>query len=56
MTGQIAADEMQVNLKTVYDYYGFRNEVCYVIVTNKENVIGGEWKNCPNRWISQIYQ
>ena len=28
MTGQIAADEMQVNLKTVYDYYVFFREVC----------------------------
>ena len=44
MTGQIVADEMEVNIKTVYDYYGFRREVCYVMVKNNENVIGGEGK------------
>ena len=41
---------MQVNLKTMFDYYGFRREVCYVIVTNNDNVIGGEGK------IVQIYE
>ena len=44
MTGQNAAGEMEVNKYTVYDYYGFCREVCYVIVTNSENVIGGEGK------------
>ena len=34
--------------RTVYDYYGFCREVCYVIVTNNENVIEGG-KNCANR-------
>jgi hypothetical protein len=40
MTGQIAADEMEVNIKTVYDYYGFCGEVYYVIVTKNKNIIG----------------
>ena len=39
MTGQTSAEEMQVNLRTVYDYYGFCREGCYVVVTNNENVI-----------------
>ena len=43
-TGQIAADEMEVNIKTVYGYYDFCREVYYVIVTTNENVIGGEGK------------
>ena len=28
----------------MYDYYGFCREVCYLIVTNNENVIGGDGK------------
>ena len=44
ITGQNAAGEVEVNTKTVYDYYGFCTEVCYVIVTNSENVIGGKGK------------
>ena len=32
-------------IKKVYDYCGFCREVCYVIVMNSENVIGGEGKN-----------
>jgi len=43
-TGQIAADAMEVNIKPVYDYYGFCREVCYGIVTNNENLTGGERK------------
>ena len=35
--------EMEVNKKNS-DYYGFCRDVCYVIVTNSENVIGGEGK------------
>ena len=35
---------MQVNLKTVYDYYGFCRGVCYLIVTNNETVNGGKEK------------
>ena len=35
---------MEVNIKTAYDYYGFYREVCYVIVTNTDNVIGGKGK------------
>ena len=37
MTNRTAADEMQANLRTVYDYYDYCREVCYVIVTNNEN-------------------
>ena len=42
ITGYNAAYEMGVTTKTVYDYYGYCREVCYVIVTNSYNVIGGE--------------
>ena len=35
---------MEVNKNTVYDYYGFYREVCYVIVTNSDNAIGGQGK------------
>ena len=31
---------MEVNERTVYDYYSFCREVCYVIVTNSKNGIG----------------
>ena len=44
MMGQNVADEVEVNKKTLYYYYGFCREVCYIIVTNSENVIGGEGK------------
>ena len=44
ITGCNAADELGVTRKTVYDYYGYCREVCYVIVTNSDNVIGGEGK------------
>ena len=40
MREQIAADEMQKNLRIVCDYYGFCRGVCYVVVTNNENVFG----------------
>ena len=55
MTGDIAADEMQVNLRTVCGYYGFCREVCYVTVTNNENVTGGEG-NIVQIDESHIYQ
>ena len=35
---------MEVNKNTVYDYYGFCREVCYVIVTISDNAIGGQGK------------
>ena len=56
MTGQTAADEMPLNLRTAYDYYGFCREVCYVVV-KKQWKCNFRWeKNCPNRCIPHIYQ